>query len=71
MEAKLDPPKSTSLMSALGDDFSKFQLVHVADENVLWLQIAVDDVVSVNKRQRLENLLEKLCDTRKRKEGGQ
>ena len=58
----MDPPKSTSLMSALGDDFSKFQLVHVADEN---------DVVSVNKRQRLENLLEKLCDTRKRKEGGQ
>lgn len=67
----MDPPKSTSLMSALGDDLSKFQLVHVADENVLWLQIAVDDVVSVNERQRLENLLEKLCDTRKRKEGGQ
>lgn len=62
----MDPPKSTSLMSALGDNYSEYRLVHVADENVLWLQVAVDDVVRVNEGERLENLLEELCNARKR-----
>ena len=58
-------------MSALDEYFSEFQLVHVANENVLWFQITVDDIVSVNERERLEDLLEEFRDTRKRKVGGQ
>lgn len=67
----MDPPKSTSLMSALGDKTLACQLVHIADENILRLQIAVNDVVRVDERERLENLLEELGDTGKCEVGGQ